>query len=161
MSNLMISEEKGEIQMSHRQKPFAALIIAVTAAILSAVSISFAGSGPNMQEGLWEITIKMEMPGMPVSMSPMIHTQCITNEDMVPRGSQQGQQGEECKITKTKVEGDTVTWTMECDSPEGKARTTGKITYSGDTFKGTTKMTMQGMEMIQHLSGRRIGNCKH
>ena len=143
--------------MSYRQKPFAALIIAVTAVILSAVSISFAGSRPNMQEGLWEITIKMEMPGMPVSMPPMTHTQCITNEDMVPRGSQQS---EECKITKTKVDGDTVTWTMECDSPEGKARTTGKITYSGDTFKGTIKMTTQGMKTIQHLSGRRIGNCK-
>jgi len=154
----MISEEKGEIQMSHRQKPFAALIIVVTAAVLSSVSISFAGSGPNMQEGLWEITIKMEMPGMPVSMPPMTHTQCITNENMVPRGSPQ--QAEECKITESKVDGDTVTWTMECDSPEGKARATGKITYAGDTFKGTIKMTMQGMETIQHLSGRRIGDCR-
>jgi hypothetical protein len=144
--------------MSYKQKPFAALIIAVTVVVLSAVSISFAGSGPNMQEGLWEITIKMEMPGMPMNMPPMIHTQCITNENMVPRGSPQ--QAEGCKITKTKVEGDTVTWTMECDSPEGKARSTGKIIYSGDTFKGTIKMTMQGMKMIQHLSGQRIGNCK-
>jgi hypothetical protein len=154
----MISEEKGGIQMLYRQKPFAALIIAVTAAVLSAVSISFAGSGPNMQEGLWQITIKMEMPGMPMSMPTMTHTQCITNENMVPRGSPQ--QADECKITETKVEGDTVIWTMECDSPEGKARSTGKITYSGDTFKGTIKMTMQGMETIQHISGQRIGNCK-
>jgi hypothetical protein len=153
----MISEVKGGTQMSHKQKPFAALIIAVTATVLSAVLISSAGSGPNMQEGLWEITIKMEMPGMPASMPQMTHTQCITNENIVPRSSQQA---EECKITETKVDGDTVTWTMECDSPEGKARATGKITYSGDTFKGTIKMTMQGMETIQHLSGQRIGNCK-
>jgi hypothetical protein len=155
----MISEEKGEIQMSYKQKPFVALIIVVIAAVLSAVSISFAGSGPNMQEGLWEITTKMEMPGMPMSMPSMTHTQCITNENMVPRGS--SQQAEECKITETKVEGDTVTWTMKCDSPEGNIKAIGKITYSGDTFKGTIKMTMQGMETIQHLSGHRIGNCRH
>ncbi len=135
------------------------MIISFTAAVLSAVSISSAGSGPNMQEGLWEITVKMEMPGMPMNMPSMTHTQCITNEDMVPSGSPQ--QAEECKITRTKMEGDTVTWTMECDSPEGKTRATGKIIYSGNTFKGTIKMTMkEGMEMTQHLSGRRIGNCK-
>ena len=144
--------------MSYKQKPFVVLIIVIMAAVLSAVSISFAGSVPNMQEGLWEITAKMEMPGMPMSMPPITHTQCITNENMVPHSTPQ--QGEECKIAETKVEGDTVTWTMECDSPEGKTRATGKITYSGDTFKGTIKMTTQGMEMIQHLSGHRIGNCR-
>jgi hypothetical protein len=144
--------------MLYKQKPFAALIIAVTVTVLSAVSISFSGSRPNMQEGLWEITIKMEMPGMPMSMPPMTYTQCITNENMVPSGSPQ--QAEECKITNTKVEGNTVTWVMECDSPEGKARSTGKITYSGDTFKGTIKMKMQDMETIQYLSGKRIGDCR-
>ncbi len=143
--------------MSQKHKPIVALVIVVSVVLLSALSISFAGSGPNMQEGLWEITTKMEMPGMPMSMPAMKHTQCITKENFVPQSSQPNQ---ECKITENKVDGDTVTWTMECDAPEGKIRAIGEIIYNGDSFKGTIKMTMQGVDMTQHLSGRRIGDCK-
>jgi len=121
------------------------------------VSISLAGSGPNMQEGLWEITTRMDMPGMPMSMPATKHTQCITKENIVPESSQPDQ---ECRITKTKVLGDTVTWTVVCDSPEGKSRLTGQITYHGDKFEGIINITMEGMEIIQHMSGRRIGDCK-
>lgn len=143
--------------MVPNKKQIAVRVIVFIIGVLACVSFSCAGSAPNMQEGLWEITVKMEMPGMPMNMPPSTHSQCITNENLVPRGAQEGG---ECKIVETNVKGDTVTWTMECDTPEGKARATGEITYKGDTFKGTTKMTMQGMEMTQHLSGRRIGNCQ-
>ncbi len=142
--------------MVPKEKQIVTRVIVVIIGVLACASFSFAGSAPNMQEGLWEITSKMEMPGMPMNMPPSTHTQCITDENLVPRGSQESG---ECTITETNVKGDTVTWTMECDTPEGKTRATGKITYQGDTFKGTIKMTMQGMEMTQHLSARRIGNC--
>ena len=68
---------------------FAALVV-----LLFAFSVSFAGSGPNMQEGKWEITTKVEMPGMPMNMPPMTHTQCLTKDDFVPQNSQSG---EECQ----------------------------------------------------------------
>lgn len=138
-----------------RKQSFASVIVGIIS-ILTCVSFSSAGSTPNLKEGQWEITSKVEMPGMPMNLPPSTHTQCITNENLVPRGAQEGG---ECKIADTKVKGDTVTWTMECDTPEGKTRATGEITYKGDTFKGTIKMRMQGMEMTHHLSGRRVGNC--
>lgn len=124
--------------------------------VVLACSVSFADSGPNLQEGLWEITNRMEMPGMPMNIPPSTHTQCITNENLVPRG---GQESGECKITGSTVKGDTVTWTMECNSPEGKTKANGEITYQGDTFKGIIKVSMQGMDMTQRLSGRRVGDC--
>jgi len=142
--------------MLPKEQQIVTRVIAFIVGVLACVSFSFAGSALNLQDGLWEITSKMEMPGMPMNMPPSTHTQCITTENLVPRGSQEG---EECKIVETKVKGDTVTWTMECDTPEGKARATGKITYKGDTFKGTIEMNMQGMAMTQHLSGRRTGDC--
>ena len=110
--------------------------------LLIAISISFAGSGPNMKEGLWEITVKTKMPGM--EMPPMKHTQCITKNDLVPQSSQPGQ---ECKITETKVIGNTVTWTMQCKTQGGEMKGTGKITYSGDSFKGTMIMSMPQANM--------------
>jgi len=131
-------------------------LFVLSAILLSTFSTSFAGSGPNMKDGLWEITIEIEMPGMPMKMPAMTHTQCITSENAVPDSSQPGQ---ECKIIENHVDGDTVTWRMECDTPDGKASANGKIIYSGDTFKGTIEMNMQDMKMLQQLSGRRIGEC--
>ena len=113
-----------------------------------------AGSGPNLQEGLWEITSKMQMMGM--NMPAVKHNQCITRENAVPDSSQPNQ---ECKIVETSVNGDTVSWKMVCKTPEGESKMNGEITYNGDTFKGTLKIDMQGMEMVQNMSGRRIGDC--
>jgi len=135
------------------KKLFAALII-----LMAAISISCADSGPNMKEGLWEITTKMQMQGM--DMPPVTHTQCITKNDLVPQGSQQP--GQECKITDVKTSGNTVTWTMKCTGQGGEVIGSGEITYSGDRFKGTMTITMSrgNMEMSSHLSGKRIGKCK-
>ena len=126
--------------------------------LLSVMSICFAGSVPNMKAGLWEITVKTEMPGM--EMPPMKHTQCLTKKDFVPQGPQQP--GQECKIIDVKVDGNTVTWTIECKSPGGKMKGTGTTTYSGDSFKGTMEMVMPptNMKITTHMNGKRIGECK-
>jgi len=135
------------------KKIFVASII-----MMIAISISCADSGPNMKEGLWEITTEMKMQGM--EMPPVKHTQCITKDDLVPQGSQQP--GQECEITDVKKSGNTVTWTMKCTGQGGEVIGTGEITYSGDSFKGTMAISMPqaNMEMTSHLSGKRIGNCK-
>ena len=125
--------------------------------LLTAISITFAGSGLNMKEGFWEITTKTKIPGM--EMPPMKHTQCITKNDLVPQSSQPGQ---ECKITETKVIGNTVTWTMQCKTQGEEMKGTGKITYSGDSFEGTIIISMPqaNMKITTHISGKRIGDCK-
>ncbi len=114
-----------------------------------------AGSEPNLQEGLWEITSQMEMPGM--KMPAMKHNQCITKENAVPESSQPDQ---ECRLIDTSVNGDTVSWNMICKSPEGDSKLAGEITYHGNTFEGAIRIEMQGMQIIQTMNGRRIGECK-
>jgi hypothetical protein len=134
-------------------------LCSATVILFVVVSIAFAGSVPNMQEGKWEITTKMEMPGMPMNMPPMTYTQCLTKKDLVPKRSQPGQ---ECTITQNKVTGSTVTWTMQCSGQGGDMKGTGNITYSGNSFNGTIKMTMpqQNMQMTSHVTGRRLGSCE-
>ncbi|HUF79587.1 MAG TPA: hypothetical protein VMN03_00515 [Burkholderiales bacterium] len=46
----------------------------LAAALLSAPA---SAAPPNMKEGLWEITTKMEMPGMPAGMKPQVMQQCM------------------------------------------------------------------------------------
>ena len=134
-------------------------ILVISVVLLASLSTSIAGSGPNMQEGKWEVTTTMEMPGMSISMPEVTSTQCLTKKDFVPQGSQQGQ---ECKITKTKVDGNTVTWTVKCSGQGGEVTGTGRMTYSGSSYKGTIEMTMtqSNMKMISHINGHRIGDCK-
>jgi len=118
--------------------------------------IAFA-EDPNMKEGLWEITMTMEMPGMPVQMPPQTHTQCITKKNMVPQKEDPNQ---ECKMIKHDIKGDTVTWVVECETPEGKALMNGRVTYKGNTFDGTVKITQAGMDMTQKMKGKWIGECE-
>ena len=134
-------------------------IFVASAVLFAFTSICFADPVPDIRQGQWEITTKMEMPGMPTSIPPVKNTQCLTDKDFVPENSQPGQ---ECKFPETKVTGNTVTWTMECEGQGGKMKGTGEITYSGDTFKGTMKIQMPqaNMEMTSHMDGKRIGDCK-
>ena len=120
-------------------------------------SFCLAGSGPDMQEGLWEITTQVHMQGM--SLPPMTQTQCMTKENMVPKGSAEQSQG--CEITDTEISGDTVTWVMSCPSARGETTGTGRITYHGDTFEGdfTMKDPGSGSEITTRMTGKRIGEC--
>jgi hypothetical protein len=110
----------------------------------------------NVKEGLWEITMTMEMPGVPMKMAPQTNTQCLTKKDMVP---QKAEPSQECKVKKHEVKGDTVTWVMECKTKEGPATFNGKVTYKGEKFDGVVKMKSGGMEMTQNLSGKWTGKC--
>mgnify|MGYP002336267647 CR=1 FL=1 len=121
-------------------------------------------AGPNMQDGLWEITMAMEMPGMPYAIPPTKHTQCLNTKNNIPQ-QHGGASQADCKMLSNRAVGDTVTWAMQCRSP-GKSMMDmeGKITYSGDSFDGVTIMSMQGagkaMKTTQRMSGRRLGPCK-
>ncbi|CAD7781789.1 MAG: hypothetical protein KCCBMMGE_01754 [Candidatus Methanoperedenaceae archaeon GB37] len=111
----------------------------------------------NMKEGLWQITMTIEMPGMPMQMPPQTYTHCLTKKDMVPQKEEPNQ---ECRMVKRDIEGDTVTWVMECKTSEGTAVFNGKVTYKRDSFEGIIKMKQSGMEMTQNLKGKWIGECK-
>ncbi|CAD7780503.1 MAG: hypothetical protein KIIPBIDF_01586 [Candidatus Methanoperedenaceae archaeon GB50] len=111
----------------------------------------------NMKEGLWQITMTIEMPGMPMQMPPQTYTHCLTKKDMVPQKEEPNQ---ECRMVKRDIEGDTVTWVMECKTSEGTAVFNGKVTYKGDSFEGIIKMKQSGMEITQNLKGKWIGECK-
>ena len=140
---------------------FIRTLLAALFIILLSVSFSFAEL--DMRDGLWEITVKMDMPGMPMQMPPMTHTQCITKKDIIP---QKPEKNQDCKIINSKTSGNTVSWTIQCRDKDGTtAESSGKVTYKKDKFDGTIYMTVnqpgQGkMKMTQHMSGKRIGECR-
>ena len=121
-------------------------------------------AAPNMQDGQWEITTKMEMRGMPAHMSrPITYTHCMTRDNAVP---QQREKNKDCVMKDQKISGNTVSWEMVCKDKRGEVmESSGKITYRGDKFDGTMKATMTGKEtgkMVVNykMNGRRLGPCK-
>ena len=93
------------------------------AIVISLVWIT--GASAEMKEGLWEITTKAEMKGMPMQMPATTMKQCMTKKDMTPKPEKQPK-GQECTMKDQKVSGDTVTYTMECKSADSTTVQNGK-----------------------------------
>jgi len=91
-----------------------------------ALILGIAFGEPNMQDGMLKISVKAEMPGMTMEMPPIKFNQCLIKKDYVP---QQKGRNEDCKIVGTRIDGDTVTWVVQCRMKEGTTDSTGKITY--------------------------------
>jgi|SRR5215831_6969142 len=119
-------------------------------------------AAPNMKPGMWEITAKMEMPSMPGGMAPQVVKQCLTQKDTEnPQKVAQG--GQNCQISNYRQNGDTVSWDMACQGTE-EMTGSGTITFAGETYTGTTRMSMkaggQTHTMTMLYSGKRVGDCK-
>lgn len=136
--------------------------IFVTLAIIITLVLA-AGASAEMKEGLWEITTKSEIKGMPMQMPATTMKQCITKKDMTPKPERQ-EKGQECKIKDQKIIGDTVSYTTECKSAEGTMTSASKITYKGNSFDGTTNTTMKTKGqpdtlMTSKMTGKYTGPC--
>lgn len=131
-------------------------IIAISAVISTALFFSLAWAAPKMNPGNWKITTKTEMPGMPAQ--SMTHTQCVTNDDLVPMGDDANK---DCRVTDIKTSGNTVSWKITCGGQGGQMDGTGQVTYEGDKMHGVMNMTMKsyGTKVKNTLSGYRIGDC--
>ncbi len=113
----------------------------------------------DLHEGMWEITSKIEMSGIPVQIPDTTISQCISKEKIIPKTNKKV--NEHCTVSEQKIEGNTVTWKMKC---AGKMESQGSITYHGDTFEGLiTNQTeipdMGMMTMTIQLTGKRTGEC--
>jgi hypothetical protein len=117
---------------------------------------------PNMEEGNWQVTIKMEMVGMPMAMPPQTINQCLSKKDDVP---DMGQGDQKCYLKDHKVEGNTVRWQMQCKGQQGTMDGAGRITYSGKTYEGTMQMKMteaggEAMAINYQMQGKHTGPCR-
>lgn len=113
------------------------------------------------REGKWEITVEMEMPGMPMKLPATKVTQCLTKEDLAdpgksaPRGPKDNSN---CQTSDYKVDGNKVTWSMECKGKEAMTGT-GEIVFAADSYDGWMKIVTAGTEMTMTYSAERLGEC--
>jgi hypothetical protein len=126
------------------------------------VSAQVHAAAPNMREGMWEITTKMEMTSKPGTAMPhQTVKHCMTKKDIEDPRRTTPNAGEQsrCKMTDYKLQGNTASWKMTCDGMDG----TGTVTYSGESYSGSQTMAIKRgkevMNMKMAYAGKRVGDC--
>jgi Protein of unknown function (DUF3617) len=118
----------------------------------------------NVQPGNWEVSLAMEMPGMP-SRPPIVTTHCSKPEQVKDAHSfadmmQERNRGK-CKVSDVKLERDKLSYSFACEN--GGSGST-ELAFAGTSYEGTTKITVAGhgaapMTMTQHIRAKRLGDC--
>ena len=135
--------------------PYVLAVLLAVAVILPAA----AADTPHPQKpGKWQVKMQMEMPNMPVKMPPFTWEICLTEEDLKdPQKAVPNDPKNKCDVADYKVDGNTVTWTINC--PKQDMKGTGEITYTDDSYSGKMDMTVGEQEMSTKYSGKWIGEC--
>ena len=139
-------------------------LLSVSTFVLCVAAIaSLSAQQSPMRPGRWQVTMQMQMPGMPMAMPAMTTNQCITQQMLekdptsgLPRGTQDPKS--ECKVSDHKVSGNTVTWKMACAGAQPMTGE-GEMTFAQDSYTGTMRMNMAQGDMTMKLGGKRTGDC--
>jgi uncharacterized protein DUF3617 len=111
------------------------------------------------KDDLWEVTMKMEMPGMPMAMPAQVHRVCVSkshkDEDLIPKR-------DNCKVLESSKSGNKLAYKMACTGAEPMT-VSGEMTYAATSYEGRMRMVTQSggqsMEMGQTFVGKRVGDC--
>ena len=133
---------------------------ATTLAVLSLAGLFAAPVAAQEKGDQYEVTVKMEMKGMPMAMPPQTTRVCVSkqakDESFVPM------KGNDCKVTDSRKAGNTLSYRVVCSGAD-KMTGEGQITYSGDSYSGNMHMVGsaggQPFDMNQTYTGRKVGEC--
>lgn len=135
-------------------------LLYVIAGLLALALVVPAMAAENPQKaGKWQVKMEMEIPGMPVKMPPFTTTVCLTEEDLKdPQKSVPNDPKSQCTVGDYKIDGNTVSWTIDCPKQQTKGK--GEITFTEDSYDGWMNMTVGEQEMTTKYSGKWLGACE-
>ncbi len=135
------------------------------ATVLSAALVwpSLTSAAPSIDDGEWEFTMTMDMPGMPANMPPVRFSNCLTKNNPIPK--QEGKGAADCKVVDQSVKDSRVSYTMRCTQGDMVMENKGDTTFHGNRMEGTVHQTMKQGGKVVHAStakmtAKRIGPCK-
>jgi len=139
--------------------------VIVCALLSSAIAAdACAGSGMELQDGVYEVTVRLELPHLEQWAATQTTTICLTRTQSIgslplPVLSQNNPLAK-CPATNVDREGDSLTFSIVCEGRDA-ARAHAVYTLSPREFKGRILMIMGGKNMVmtEVQTGRRIGEC--
>lgn len=132
----------------------------VAAAMICLMPITAAAAEIHFNPGLWETTMTRTNPmtGQPVTET---RTECVTENRFDPASMMQGAEG--CRLIEDSLDGDTLSFRMECNMEGSQAAIDGRFQTDGQTGKGNMDMSINtgGMQMTMNMNwtAKRLGDC--
>lgn len=134
--------------------------IALLVCLLTPSTTAFA-QAPR-RDGNWEITLDVTLDGVAEKIPARTMTQCITKDEVAAgKGTIPGHHGIPggCSASDHKVEGNRVSWTFKCETPQPVSGS-GEIVYTDEhSYKGAMTFTRDGKTMTMKYEGKRLGDC--
>jgi len=131
-----------------------------TVAVLSSIQPALAA--PDIREGLWEVSVQASVGGQPITATPMVVRQCITNQSVQDLMAQVGGAGA-CRISDFQQDGHHGRWKLGCTGAL-EVSGTGETDIAGDQFTGRMDLAIsmggETMPMQQRFEARRVGECQ-
>ena len=111
--------------------------------------------------GMYEYTMKMNIPGAPANMPPRTFQRCLTPKDVDGNKIYESAQGpgSDCQIKDLNQSGGQFSYKISCTKPQ-KMDGTVQGTTAPTSMNMDMTMTMEGMSMTQNMTVKRIGDCK-
>lgn len=127
------------------------------------LALPLVSAGATLTPGLYEYTIKMNMPGMPAN-APAMPAQtvqrCLTAKDVAAKGYGAPPKDSDCQVQDMKESGGQFSYKLACTKPQKMDGTVkGSATATSINMELTMAMGSHG-NMTQSTSGKRIGDCK-
>jgi hypothetical protein len=128
---------------------------ALSSGMILLAAASTASAWAAGSDELWEMTTKMDMPGM--TMPAMTETVCLPKGGSYKPGKVPHQKN--CEVSDLKVSGDKTTWKVHCPGRD-PMNGNGEVTRTANTMKGMMKLSSKEIQMSQDISGKRVGTCQ-
>ncbi len=135
-----------------RPSPIGAVLVALLTALAAAPPAAAQG-----KDDLWEVSTRMEMPGMPMAMPGQVNRMCVgknrKDEDLIPRQ-------DNCRVTDSRRSGNQISYRMECAGAEPSV-IVGEMTLGANAYDGRMRMTLTKTNDTMNMTyaGRRVGDC--
>ena len=124
------------------------------------IALAVAASPSALAQGTddqWEISSRMEMPGMAISVPAQVVKICVgkngKDDEFIPKQK-------DCKIVDSKRTGNKYTYKMACAGSD-PATMEGEVVFGTGAYEGKMQMTMTktNESMRMTYSGQRVGSC--
>lgn len=127
---------------------------AVTLLALILMPAAASAATPNLAPGLWQVTSKSEMVGMPVNMPAQTTKVCLTAAQLAEPWKQfeaaAKQQG--CTIGDMSVDAHSAHWKLKCKGSGGMSGSGSSQFADAHHFKGKTTLQMTDSGQTMHMT---------
>ena len=125
--------------------------------------VTNAASAADIREGLYEISVRAELAGQPMTQAPMVMRQCVTQQSVQDLMSQMGGAGG-CKVSNFQQSGNQARWNLACTG-QMEISGTGETQINGDHLTGRMDLSVQmggdqSVPMVQSFTAKRVGECQ-